>query len=111
MGFQTPGGRKIKKVLVYSGAFHNVNAYTLTINVAGYLPNDYKKLTKDNFFVQKTSVHLIINTSPHNLTWSSSISYDPGTGNLTLSRYNGQDRDGAGGAWQVINYGNIYAIY
>lgn len=111
MGVQAPGGRKLKKVLVYSGAFHNVNRYTLTINVAGTLPDVYKKLTKDNFFVRKTSVYLTINTSPHNITWYSAITYDPNSGNLTLSRYDGQDADGAGGAWQVVNYGEVYAIY
>ena len=111
MGVQAPGGRKINKVQVYSGTLHNINRYTLKINIASALPNDHKKLTKDNFFVQLTKVNLVINTSPHNLSWNSSIIYDPSTGDLTLSRYDGQDADGAGGAWAVNHIGNVYAIY
>lgn len=111
MGVQAPGGRKINKVQVYSGALHNINRYTLKINIASTLPNDYKKLTADNFFVRKTSVLITVNAAPYNRTWSSSIIYDPNTGDLTLSRYDGQDADGAGGGWAVVNYGEVYAIY
>lgn len=116
MGFQTPGGRKTKKVLVYSGLLRKgSNAgddrYILYVDVKAKLPDVYTKLTKDNFFIIPSSISLLINSSPYSLQWDCTMSYDASSGRLTLSRFSNQDSNGYGGAWALLMYGSIYCIY